>query len=46
MKKGKETSGNTYEAVNVDENGEVYKCKVKPRQASDKSILEMLLNRL
>ena len=45
-KTGKETSGYTYEAQNTDENGEVYKCKVKPRQASDKSILEMLLNRL
>lgn len=30
----------------MDENGEVYKCKVKPRQSSDKFILEILLNRL
>ncbi len=45
-KTGKEISGNGYEAQNVDENGEIYKCKVKPRQASDKSLLEMLLARL
>ena len=45
-KTGKITSGYTYEARNADENGEIYTCKVKPRQASDKSILEMLLARL
>ncbi len=45
-KSGKEISGNGYEAQNIDENGDVYKCKVKPRQASDKSLLEMLLARL
>lgn len=45
-KTGKEISGNGYEVQNVDENGEVYKCKVKPRQASDKALLEMLLVRL
>lgn len=45
-KTGKEISGNGYEVFNYDENGEVYKCKVKPRQASDKSLLEMLLARL
>ena len=45
-KTGKEISGNGYVAQNVDENGEIYKCKVKPRQASDKSLLEMLLARL
>lgn len=44
-KTGKETSGFTYKAHNIDENGEVYKCKVKPHQASDKSILEMLLKK-
>jgi len=43
---GKEIVGNTYEAQNFDENGEVYRCKVKPRQSSDKSLLEMLLARL
>lgn len=45
-KTGKEICGNDYEVVNYDENGEIYKCKVKPRQASDKSLLEMLLARL
>ena len=45
-KTGKEVSGNGYEAMNVDENGVIYKCKVKPRQASDKSLVEMLLARL
>lgn len=45
-KTGKEINGNGYEAQNVDELGEVYKCKVKPRQASDKSLLEMLIARL
>lgn len=45
-KTGKEICGNGYEVVNYDENGEIYKCKVKPRQASDKSLLEMLLARL
>lgn len=43
---GKEIVGNTYEAQNIDENGEIYKCKIKPRQSSDKSLLEMLLARL
>ena len=44
---GQKIVGNTYEAQNVDKvTGEVYKCKVKPRQASDKSLLEMLLSRL
>lgn len=45
-KTGQVINGNGYEAQNVDEQGEVYKCKVKPRQASDKSLLEMLLLRL
>ena len=45
-KTGKEINGNGYEARNVDENGEVYTCKIKPRQGSDKSIIEMLLARL
>ena len=31
-KTGKEKSGYTYEAQNIDENGEVYKCKIKPRK--------------
>ena len=45
-KTGKEINGNGYEAQNTDEKGNVYKCKVKPRQASDKSLLEMLLANL
>lgn len=45
-KTGKEINGNGYEAQNIDELGEVYKCKVKPRQASDRSLIEMLLARL
>lgn len=45
-KTGKEIKGNGYEAQNTDEFGEVYKCKVKPRQSSDKALLEMLLARL
>ena len=28
-KSGKEISGNGYEAQNIDENGDVYKCKVR-----------------
>ena len=33
---------NSYECKNVDEDGVVYSCKLKPQRASDKSILEML----
>lgn len=45
-KTGEVKSGVGYEAQNKDEKGNVYKCKVKPRQASDKSLLEMLLANL
>ena len=38
--------GNTYLARVLDSNGEVFECPVKPRNKSDKYILEMLLNRL
>ena len=38
--------GVNFEARTIDENGEAYTCKVKPRQASDKAIIEMLLARL
>lgn len=38
--------GNTYSAKSTDESGETYECPVKPRQKSDKAILEMLLARL
>ncbi len=35
--------GNTYGVRTVDENGEVYECKVKPYRDSDKTLLNMLL---
>ena len=35
--------GNTYGIRTVDENGEVYECKVKPFRDSDKTLLNMLL---
>ena len=31
-----------YECRDVDENGQVFACKVKPQRQSDKAILEML----
>ncbi len=41
---GKEISFVTYEAMTCDENGVVYKGKVKPLRPSDKALLEMLSN--
>lgn len=41
---GRIISGNTYAVRSVDENGEVYECKVKPSRASDKALIGMLLN--
>ena len=42
--KGRVTmTGNTYGVKSVDENGEVYECKIKPFQESDKALLGMLL---
>ena len=41
---GRIISGNTYAVRSVDENGEVYECKIKPSRASDKSLIGMLLN--
>ena len=38
-------SGNTYMVRTVDENGEVYECKVKPFRSSDKSLLNMLIKK-
>lgn len=43
---GKIISGFTYEAQNVDTDGTVYKCNVKPARRSDKSLLNMLLSQL
>ena len=40
---GKIIKGNTYGIRTVDENGEVYECKVKPFRDSDKKLLNMLL---
>ena len=36
--------GNTYSVKSVDENGKVYECTVKPARASDKTLLNMLLD--
>lgn len=41
---GRIISGNTYAVRSVDENGEVYECKIKPSRASDKALISMLLN--
>ena len=41
---GRIISGNTYSVRSVDENGEVYECKIKPSRASDKALIGMLLN--
>ena len=41
--KGKVISGNTFVVRSLDENGEVYECKVKPARNSDKDLLGMLI---
>ena len=41
---GNKTKFTTYKAQNVDENGIVYECAIKPQRDSDKSLLAMLLN--
>lgn len=43
---GKKTNYTAYRAENIDDDGIVYSCGVKPRQDSDKSLLAMLLNTL
>lgn len=43
-KTGKRTKYLTYVARNVDEDGTVWECGVKPSRDSDKSLLLMLLN--
>ena len=40
---GNVISGNSFTVRSVDENGEIYECKVKPNKASDKSLLNMLM---
>ena len=42
-KSGEVISGVSYFVVTVDENGEIYECKVKPFRASDKALLNMLV---
>jgi len=41
--KGNVVKGNTYFVRSVDENGQVYECKIKPYRDSGKSMLEMLI---
>ena len=41
--KGKVLKGNTYGVRSVDEDGQVYECKIKPFRDSDKALLNMLL---
>lgn len=41
---GKVIKGNSYAVRTVDEDGEVYECAIKPFRASDKALLNMLLN--
>ena len=40
---GNLVAGNSYLVRSVDENGEVYECKIKPFRASDKALLQMLM---
>lgn len=40
---GRVISGNTFEVVSCDENGEVYECDIKPARKSDKALLGMLI---
>ena len=40
---GNVISGNSFTVRSVDENGEIYECKVKPNKSSDKSLLNMLM---
>ncbi len=41
--KGNVISGNTFLVRSVDEDGEIYECKVKPARNSDKDMLGMLI---
>ena len=40
---GKVLKGNTYGVRSVDEDGQIYECKIKPFRSSDKQLLTMLL---
>ena len=40
---GKVLKGNTYGVKSVDEDGQIYECKIKPFRDSDKALLNMLL---
>lgn len=40
----KKTKGFTYEAYTIDPDGKIYHCKIVPKGASDKSILDMYLS--
>ena len=42
-KSGEVISGVSYFVVTVDENGEIYECKVKASRQSDKQLLAMIL---
>lgn len=42
---GKVIKGNTYAVHTQDEDGTEYECAVKPFRASDKTLLNMLLNK-
>ena len=40
---GNIVTGNSFLVRSVDENGEVFECKIKPFRASDKALLKMLM---
>ena len=40
---GEVIKGNSFAVKSVDENGEVYECKIKPLRSSDKMLLNMLI---
>ena len=42
-KTGRTITGNRFIARTVDEDGEIYECRVKPARESDKTLLTMLL---
>lgn len=42
-KTGASVKGNSFFVRSIDENGEVYECKIKPFRNSDKMLLNMLL---
>ena len=42
-KTGSVVSGKTYSVRSIDENGEVYECRIKASRQSDKQLLSMIL---